>query len=355
MLFAVLAAAAPVVCDPVAAQAVLAEARIDESRVSETHPWLVPGLALASADTSVDLRAALDELCAGSDQIAQEGSTWRGTTWSAHSLRLSRTELRGCALYEQAFILTVGRRDGQRPQYGLQTRLPWSRTPVGDCAVEPTWREEQVVAGDDGPVRVVVAIDREGEVVRHSEIRVRRATPAGWHDEVLAAPAPARYLGGFEGPRWAVAPLDDDWVVVASQDRSGTPDSCEAMPGQQAWTWSEGAWVAHGSNAARSLLAAGGLWRLTGEDGWVLVLNQADEDARATLQARTRRLEQRLGWSLLVLPSSRFPDLTPGFLVTVPPPYSSRAAAQAARAAVDWRARSYIKQAWSVLDPCAAD
>ena len=359
MLLAAVANAAPVVCDPVQAQALVAEARIDERRAVLTHPWLVPGLARAAPDTDPDLRAALDDVCAGDGQTVQAGPSWQGAAWSAHSLRLSRAEVRGCTLFEQTIALTVGRRDGQPPRYVLQDRLPWSRTPIDDCPLAAAWREEQVLAGEGTPVQVVLAVDREGEAVRHSEVRLRRATPAGWHDVRLEAPAPPRQLGGFDGPQWQVVPLEEDWAVVASAARSGSAEACQPAGGQRAWTWrctgsapGSCGWTAHDRDATRSLLARAGQWRLAGDDGWFVLLAQAEDDQEETLTARQRRLERRLGVELLRLPSGRFPGLTPGFLVVTPPPLATREAAVQARDDLG-RARAPVKRAWIAADPCA--
>ena len=347
------ALAAEVVCDPVAARTLLTEARIDEARVAETHPWLVPGLALSSPDAAPELRAALEELCSGEGLLVRPGPTWHAPTWSAHSLRLSHTEVRGCTLHEQSMMLSVGRAESQPVQYSLQARLPWSRTPIGDCAVPATWRDETILAGQDGPVRIVLAVDREGDAVHRSEVRVRRATPDGWLDEALQSPAPARLLGGFSGPVWSVAPWGDDWIVVESGARSGTAEACVAEPGQRVWTWTAARWQEHDNSASRTLLAEAGLWRLTGEDGWLLVLAQ-DETARAhTLAARRRRLERYLDWDLRTLESTRFPGLHPGFLVVTPPPFSTREAAVSAQESLRRRYRSYIKRGWQAPDPCA--
>lgn len=352
VLLAALAHAAPVVCDPIQAQSILIEAKIDESRVSQTHPWLIPGLALASPHTDENLRVALSALCEQEDVLVTFDEPWQDASWSAHILRVSNPQIRGCTLYEESIALTVGRHEGSAPSYHLLTRLPWSLTPVGDCDTEPTWREETVLGGESSPVRLVLAVDRKADTITHSEIILRRATPQGWRQQVLQTPAPPRLLGGFSGSNWRLTPLEEDWAVVASHHRTGSRDACEAGPDQRTWTWNDDAWVLHKGHAARNLLAEEGLWRFISEDGWLLILAQDTDDDAEVLDARRRRLMRRQPGELLTLDSASLPGLNPGYLVVTPPPFVTSAQAEDARDGWRRRSQTYIKQAWTAVDAC---
>jgi len=350
------ALAAPVECGALDAAALLADARIEERRAPLTHPELIPGLALASARSGVELREALTDLCAGDASLSlAPGDRWEGTGWSAHTFLLTRGEQVGCTLFQRTIAISVGVSDGTAPRYALRSRLPVTRTPVGDCATAPTWREEQVLAGSGGPVRLVLASDVEDGHRLHSEVLVRRASPEGWSEQLLVEPAPARLLSGGDGPRFDLTErFEDDWVV-AHGDRVGTGASCRAVPGQTVWTWSDaqGRFVGHVERDALGLLASRGLWRLAGEDGWMLLLLQEDEAETEKIAWRQRRLERTSPEPLHVYPSAWFPGLNPGFLVVAPAPWADKASADAARGrGRRWRA-SYVKRAWEAVDPCA--
>lgn len=347
--------AAPVSCEPLEAARVLAEARVDEAGAPTTHPWLVPGLALASSSVDGELRSVLAELCAPGGELSIAATDrWETAGWSAYGLRLTRSETRGCVLFERSVTLTVGATPGAVPRYALQRTLPLSQTPVGECPAAARWREESVLAGSDGPVRVVLGTQREGEVVVRSEIVARRATPEGWREQVLEEPAPDRLLGGFAGAEWVLRERAGDWLIVATHDRAGTEAACEPLPGQRAWTWAETRWEPHDVAETRAILARHGLWRLAGDDGWFVILAQAGDADRDLLESRKRRLERRRPGELLLLESASFPELNAGYLVVTPPPFADEAAAQEERRAWGRRAATYVKRAWKAADPCAS-
>lgn len=351
ILAATAAWAAPVVCSPDEARTLVAEARIDPVRVPVTHPWLVPGLAWQSADD--DLRAALRALCApGGERTIDLADRWETAQWSAYTLLVTRAESRGCVLVQETVALSVGVTLDAPPTYDLRGRLPVAHTPIGDCEEAPRYREETVLAGEGEPVRLVLVEDRAGDLRTHSAVVARRATPRGWTQQVLLSPAPDRLLTGGEGPMVVLArPPGDTWVV-ATADRVMAP-SCAPRPGQTVWTWREDRWVPVTGRDALTLLATAGLWRLAGQDGWLLVLAQDDEDDQALLDARRRRLERRRpDTPLLTLESSRFPELNPGFLIVSPGPWAERAAAEAAEATWRRRSTSYVKRAWPAANGC---
>jgi hypothetical protein len=347
------AEAAPVVCDDLAAAGMLAEARIEEARAPVSHPELIPGLALASPNTDPELRAALGELCEGGGSLSlSEAETWAGPDWSAHTFVLTRSETRGCTLYDRAIAITVGVRPGATPRYALRSRLPPARTPVADCASVPLFRDEAVLDGVDGPVRLVLITDHEGDEVVHAQVAVRSASPEGWSERVLMDPAPQRLVDGGDGPDVVLTDRFEDKWVVAHGDRAGSGPACRAIPGQTVWTADDG-WVAHSGADALAMLASRGLWRLAGDDGWFLIAAQDDEEDAVRLDARVARLESRNGADLTVLPSAWFPGLNAGFLVAVRGPFPTEDEAAAARRAWWPRAPAYVKRAWAAPDPCA--
>ena len=348
-----LALAAPVQCEPLEAARILAEARVEEAGVARTHPWLVPGLALASPRSDGELRSVLAELCADGGELSVTPTAhWETAGWSAHSVILTRSETRDCILFERSIVVTIGVKPGAAARYGLQSTRPLSQTPVGECAAQARWYEEQLVAGEDGPVRLVLGTMREGDTLVQSEVAVRRATPEGWHEQVLAEPAPPRLIGGFEGPDWRLQESRGEWLVVQTHDRRGTEGLCEPLPGQLAWTWSQDRWTRHDTDAARTLLAKHGQWRLAGEPGWLLILAQDTDTDRALIEARARRLKKKKTDDLLILDSSDFPELNAGYLIVTPAPFPDRIRAEAARTEWGRRSTSYVKRAWPGPDSC---
>ncbi|MBW2256205.1 MAG: hypothetical protein JRI25_16640 [Deltaproteobacteria bacterium] len=355
-LLALAAHAAPVQCNALEAARILAEARIEERRAPVTHPELIPGLAMVSARADADLRTALADLCEeGATLSLVPGDRWEDAGWAAHTFLMTRSEMAGCTLFKRTIALSVGVATDTSPRYRLRTRLPVTRIPVEDCATSPTWREEQVLAGQDGPVRLVLVMDVDDGRRVHSEVVVRRASPEGWSEQVLLEPAPSRLMDGGAGPMLALTERFEDKWVVAHLDRTGAPPDCEPIPGQKVWTWSDpdGRWVPHTGRDALGLLAQRGLWRLAGDDGWMLLLSQEDEEDAEKLAWRKRRLDRTSPEPLHTLTSSEFPGLNPGFLVVTPAPWPTRAEADLARTkATKWR-RSYVKKAWTAPDPCA--
>lgn len=363
MVIALLAAAwaAPVVCDDVAAAGLLAEARIAEARAPVTHPELIPGLALASPRTDPELRAALGELCQHPERLSlSRAETWVGPAWSAHTFVLVQGEMRGCTLAERGIAITVGVQAGAGPRYRLRSRRPVSRTPVGECATVATWREEKVVDGADGPVRLVLVTDHEGDAVIASELDVLRAGPDGWTAQALIEPAPGRLRGGSDGAVVGlIGPPDDPWIV-AHGDRSWSGGTCAPIGGQAVWTPGDSGWVRHEGREALGLLAERGAWRAAGQDAWLLIVAQEPEDDRARLDRRLVKLAPRVPDydgdghpdALHVLESSSFPGLNPGFLVATPDPWPDEAGARDGRAAWRPRRQAYVKRGWTAVDPC---
>lgn len=361
MIFVAIATAAPVVCDDVGAAGLLAEARIPESRAPVSHPELIPGLALASARTDPELRAALVEICQHPEGLSlSRAESWEGPSWAAHTFVLVQGAMRGCTLAERGLAITVGVQPGTAPRYRLRGRRPVSRTPVGECATVATWREEAVLAGADGPVRLTLVTDHEGATVTASEIDVLRATPEGWTAQVLVEPAPERVLGGRSGPRVSlVGPPDDPWIV-AHADRTFSGGTCAAIPSQTVWTPTAQGWTRHDGRDALGLLAQRGSWRYAGQDAWLLLVAQELEEDRARLERRAAKLAPRVPDydgdghpdALRILESSNFPGLNPGFLIATPDPWPDEAAARASRAAWRPRRQAYVKRGWTAPDPC---
>ncbi len=343
-------------CDALEAAAVLAEARVDERRAPISHPELIPGLALASARTGTDLRAALADLCDDEANLSLTRSDrWDDAGWSAHAFLLTRSETVGCTLFQRTIAISVGISDRAAPRYRLRARLPVTRTPVGDCPTLPTWREEEILGGEGGPVHLVLATHLEDDELLYSEVLARRASPDGWSDQRILEPAPPRLVGGDRGPRVTLTErYEDKWIVVHG-DRTSAPPECEPIPGQTVWTWGGDAWEPHAGREALRLLAKRGLWRLAGEDAWLLILHQADEGDRERLEWHTERLQRGSPEPLHLFSSAQLPGLNPGFLVVAPAPWPTEEEAREARPrAPRWR-RSYVKQAWTAPDPCAPD
>lgn len=348
------ALAGPVICDPQGAAALVADARIAPRRAPVTHPELVPGLALASPSTDPALREALSDLCAAPEVLSiAPGDRWEDSGFTAITWLLVASAPRGCALVQRGVAVSVGIGEDGDPHYALRGPLPEATTPIGDCPTPVAWRDEQVLAGEGSPVRVVLVADRvDGAVVR-SEVLARRATAAGWSEQTLLAPAPPRALGGFDGPLLSLVDGADGPWIAAHADRVGGPDACAPVPDQTVWTHDGAAWVAHTGRDALALLASRGRWRLAGTDGWLHLVAQDDDVDAEVLAYRHRRLQRRYPEPLHVWPSAELPGLNPGFLVVAPAPFPAEAEARAARDA--WRSlhRHYVKRAWTAPDPCS--
>jgi hypothetical protein len=354
-LLAALAAAAPVLCDPLAAATVLAEARIEERRAPVSHPELLPGLARASSRATSDLRLALADLCSGAGSLSlAAGDAYEGPSFSAYTTLLTRSERRDCVLYQRTVAISVATSEGAAPVYSLRGYLPLTLTPSGDCTAVATWRDERVLAGQAGPVRLVLASTWEGGTRSHSEVLVRTATAQGWVEQTLLAPAPPRLLGAFDGATIALVDAGEESWIVASGDRRADGGTCVPAGDQAVWRWQSGGWRAERGRDALGLLASRGLWRHAGDDGWLLIVTQADEEDADKLATRVARIARHTPVGLTEMPSAWFPLLNAGFVVAAPAPFATEAEARAARRAWAYRRRrTYVKQAWEAPDPCA--
>lgn len=345
-----LAEAAPVVCDPAEAGRILADAVVDERRAPVTHPQLVPGLARASG--AADAADALTTLCRDGGELAVErGEAWFDAGWSAYALVVSRVEPEGCSLRHEKVALTVGAGPGGI-RYALAGALPAERTPVGDCPDPPLWRREQVLEGQDGPVRLVLVTDHEGDRVAAARLVVRRATPGGWTEQVLFDPAPARLFDpDGAGPEVHLARRRDGTpLVVASRDRTTGP--CRPVGDQTVWVPQGAGWDAYPGRDAATLLAREGLWRLAGQAGWLLVLAQDDEGDADLVAPRLRRLQKRDPEPLYLLRSADFPELHAGYVLVAPGPWATEAEALAARDRWGRTLSVQVKRAWPAPAAC---
>ena len=353
--------AAPVTCSPADAASLIADARIPESRAPVSHSSLLPGLARSSRQTGPDLRAALEALCTeDADLSIAPAERWEAAGWSAHTFLLTRTERRGCSLYQQGIAITVGLQTDTPPQYRLRGRLPLTRTPIGDCDEPARWRDETSLGGDESAVRLVLATQRTAEQIDQSEVLVRWATPMGWREQTLLDPAPERLLTPRgSGPRLTLTERGLDRWVVAYGDRSVAEDgTCLAHGGQTVWRpTGTGRWERLDARDALALLASRGLWRLAGDDGWLLIVAQAEEGETELVETRRDRLLRRYPHveRLHVLPSAWFPELNPGFVILSPDPWPTATSAREGRRAWRRRWRAYIKRAWRADDPCRID
>lgn len=345
MIVAASAAAAPVVCDPAEAARILADANVDERRAPVTHPQLLPGLARGRGDPA--LEAALGALCApGGDVSVERADASAGGGWAAYTVVVGRAVTEGCSLVHERVPVSVGvGPDGVR--YGLRGAWPPERTPVGDCPDPPRWRDERTVAGADDPVRLVHVVDHDGDDVVAERLVVRRATPDGWSEQVLLEPAPPRLADpDGPGPEVHLAWTRDRVPLVVAT-------GCRPQRDQTVWRPADDGWDAISGREAATLLAREGLWRLAGDDGWLLVLAQDDEDDRDLVVPRVRRFERRDPEPLYLLPSADFPELNAGYVVVAPGPWPTEAEAEAARHRWGRSASAYVKRAWSATDPCA--
>lgn len=344
------ARAATVVCDPAEATRIVEDARVDPRRAPVTHPWLVPGLARAQQDPAV--ARLLAAACApGADLVVERADQWEAPSFAAYELVVVRIEEEGCSLVRRRAGLTVGLGpDG--PVYRPGRDLPDESTPVGACPDPARWRDERVLAGAGGPVRLIRVEDHEGDAVVHTHLAVRRATRTGWTEQVLLDPAPPRTVDPrADGPRVALlAARDGQPLVVATHDRRRTDGACAPLPGQSVWhVGVDGSFVAETGREAAARLAREGAWRWTGEDGWFLVVGQDDEEDAALVEPRRRRLQRRSREPLRMWRSADFALLTPGYVFVAPDPWPTADQAEAARAG---RTAAYVKRAWVAPDPC---
>lgn len=353
--FIAVSSATSVQCEPVAAAQVLAEANVDEFRTPTTHPALVPGMALGSSGTPEDLRYALQEWCGpGAELDLSVVEQWETTGWAALVLHLRRTEQRGCMLYDRTLAISASQQPERPPAYSLMSRGPVFRTPLGDCDGSATWRDERILDGEGGPIRLVLLTDREGTSKSHSQVVVRRATANGWTEHVLLDPAPNHLIGGDDGPLLTLAESSRGTLAVAYGGRAlGRP--CKPRGGQTVWHWEDERWAKMNAQDSLALLAREGLWRLTGDDGWLLIVGQDSDEDNTVVESRRARLLRRTGWELDLYPSSQFPLLNPGFFVIGTTPYTTKEEAIDARMQWGRAANSYVKQAWATADPCSQD
>lgn len=342
------AAAAPVFCDPEAARQLAEDAGIGPGRIPVIQPNLLPGLARATADDAVV--AVIESLCGDGENVSlAPAERWEGAGFGAFSYVLTASRTEGCVLEQEAAVLTVGV-VGDTLTVGLRGRLPPTITPIGDCETQPSWREERVVAGVGTPVRVVLVSDYDGEASKHVLV-ARRATEAGWHEQVLLDPAPARLVGGEDGPLIALLGTEDPWIV-AHADRRVT-EGCEPVQGQVVWRWKQDGWSRSEDRDALGRLADRGAWRLAGQDGWFLIVAQDNLSDQGLLEARTRRLQRRMDEPLHLRPSSAFPGFNAGYLIVSPDPWPTEAQARAAKKQWGRRTGAYVKRGWEAPDPCA--
>lgn len=350
MIVLAVAHAMPVVCDPSEAARLLEESGIPARRVPVVAPTLLPGLL--RDQVSGPTRERLDVLCAD-PEIASltPDATWEAGSFSAYTFTLARSVVDGCALVQESATLTVGVRGDLPPTTSLLAEHPPTLTPIGDCPEEARFREETVLDGTDGPVRLVLQVDVRGET-RTGRVLVRRATPTGWHEQVLVDPAPAHLLGGRGGPRVTLTSNADPWIVL-HHDSVVSDGACRALPGQTLWRWDGRSWQASTGREALGRLADRGLWRLASDDGWFLVVAQDDPSDLALLEARTRKRQAGVEERLTIRESGRFPLMNAGFLFAAPDPWPDREAVEAVRR--DWPRKTgvYVRHAWEAADPCA--
>lgn len=320
----------PVICDPAEATALLRDAEIDERRAPVTHPWLVPGLAAASGDEGV--RTALIGLCTpGAELSVERGDAWEQGAGGAYVLEVTRSLQEGCSLVRDRVALTVGVAP-EGAAYAIRGPLPRDVTPIGDCDEAAVWREERVLDGGDGDLRLVELVDRDGDEVTHRAVVVRRATVGGWREQVLLDPSPA------SPPR--LLPAVD--LVVAT--------TCDG--GQRVWHLDEDHWVEESGRPAATRLARAGAWRQCGQEGWFLIVGQDDEDDADLVEPRVRRQQRRTTEPLSLWTSADFPELNPGYVVIAPDPYATREEAEAASEDFPRSRQVYVKRAWPRASAC---
>lgn len=346
-------AAPQVVCDRRQADQLMTEAHIQEDRVPFSHPYLIPGLALASSNIDDALRNELQRMCEGGLELSYDpAESWDSAAYSAHTLLFTTNREEGCMLYQEAIAVTVGTEPGARLRFNLRGRLPSTHIPIGQCdGIEGTRREETILAGHEAPVRVILITDFDGAEISHSKIVVRRASAAGWTEQILSEPAPRRYVGGRGGPEFDLAKVDDTYWVISSHDRTDDNVACKAIPGQVVWHWSDG-WHPVDGREALSALASEGMWRHAGQDAWFLVLTLDDPYQLADVAARMGRMQRKNPLPLQLLDSSDFPGLNAGYVIVTPRPFTSKESAEEMKHAWGRRAKIYVKKAWEAPDPC---
>ena len=344
------ALAGPVVCDPDQASSLLEQTHTPAHRVPVVAPELLPGLVLEQ--TTGTTRALLDQLCTEPDQVSlTESARWEEGRFAAYTYTLAVSRLEDCAVVGRSATLTVGVR-GQGPLHAsVLAENPPTRQPIGDCPAEPTYREEDLLDGADGPVRLVLQVDVDG-TGRQGRILVRKATPTGFHEQVLLDPAPPHLLGGIGGAQVSLTGGDDPWVVV--HHRTTREDGrCLALPGQSVWSWTADGWLERTGRDALTALADRGLWRLATDDGWFVVLTQDAPTDVSLLEARTRKRRPLTDEPLTLRASGRFPLMNAGFLFAAPPPWPTEDEAEAFFRRWPSRTGVYVRQGWRAEPACA--
>lgn len=349
MVIAMLTAwAGPVVCDPAEALRLLDETGIVAARVPAIAPSLLPGLARAQA--TGEARSALDVVC--EDPTSVSVSTmdrWDDGTANATLFAISTSRVEDCVVRQQTVRLSVGVRGDDPLALRVLPSPPDTLTPVGSCATETTaWRDETVLAGEDGSVRVVLQQDHDDER-SSSRIVVRTALATGWREQVLLEPAPERLTGGVRGPEVTLVEGGRPWIVF-HHDREA---DCTPVAGQTVWSLHGDRWKPRTGRDALGRLADRGLWRLAGDPGWFLVVAFDDPSDRALLDARTRKRQHLVDEPLRLRESGAFPLLNAGFLFAAIDPWPTEEQARAAQRAWPRKTGAMVRQGWNVTPrPC---
>lgn len=348
MVIALVAAwAGPVVCDPERARALLEETGVPADRVPVIAPGLLPGLL--RAQTEGPTRALLDALCVDPESASLSArEVWETARFSAYTFDLARSRMDDCAIVSRSATLTVGVTGSGELETAVLSESPPAVQPIGACPAEVRYREETVVAGSEGPVRLVLQVDVEGSE-RDGRVLVRRATPNGFVETTILDPAPGHLLGGVGGPQVTLTTEEDPWIVV-HHATEGEP--CRSLPGQEVWIWLGDRWEPHQGRAALGRLADRGLWRLASDDGWFVVLAQDAPSDLSLLQARVRKRRPLTEERITLRESGSFPLMNAGFLFAAPDPWPTREGADAFLARWPRKTGVYVRQGWTARPAC---
>lgn len=346
MILTALAHAGPVVCDPDEALRLLEETGVPADRVPAIAPELLPGIARAR--TTGTIRATLDAVCADPPRVAiTAADRWDDGRQSATVFTVTTARQEDCALVQSTVRLSAGSTPTTPLAIAVLEPPPDTITPIGDCATRPQYREDTVIAGADGPVRVVLQVDhgREGA----SRVLVRSVADATWHEQLLLSPAPARLTGGVAGPIVTLVDGTEPWIV-AHHDRTAR---CIPRSGQTVWRREGVGWRPATGRDALGRLADRGLWRLASDDGWFHVVASVDPSDRALLEARVRKRQPLTDETLHIRESGRFPLLNAGFLFVAPDPWPTRDEAATAQQVWPRKTESTVRRGWrATADPC---
>ena len=374
MVLSIAAFAAPVACDPAAAAAIVEEARIDRRRVPFSHPELIPGLALADPDAPPALREALGVACAGEGSLSiRLEDRYEGPGWTAHAFALTRSTSDTCATVTATTLLSVATRDDGTVLWRHLAERPAEVAPHPGCDQGARWNEPAQVVDTVGAasLRVLRACATgggaagkrcPGGVVVDEVLVARLASADGWHEQVLAAPAPPSVTSPEDpfapGARWEVvqtdvAPDGDLPWVVAHHDRTFQDGRCTPHPGPTVWRW-RGEWIPTGGREALGLLGRAGLSRMSDQPGWWLVISQDWVTERRRFQAWQQAWPSSYGGPVYEVESVLLPRFNAGHVVLVADPWPDDDDAFAALRALTPRGRAYVKPGWDVVDACAA-